>query len=87
MTSSERLRSSRLSLGARIRSESAAVGPFAVDEGLVQAVEPITSVRVFNTNSQKGLTIHTPVKDGKAVVSGDYQIDGVPGRQPRSACT
>jgi 2-methylaconitate cis-trans-isomerase PrpF len=55
------------------------VGPFAVDEGLVKTVEPITSVRVFNTNSQKVLIIHTPVKDGKAVVSGDYHIDGVPG--------
>jgi 2-methylaconitate cis-trans-isomerase PrpF len=58
---------------------SAAVGAFAVDEGLVKAVEPITSVRVFNTNSQKVLIIHTPVKDGRAVASGEYHIDGVPG--------
>jgi hypothetical protein len=68
-----------VSYGMNCGNISAAVGPFAVDEGLVKAVEPITSVRVFNTNSQKVLIIHTPVKDGKAVVSGDYRIGGVPG--------
>jgi 2-methylaconitate cis-trans-isomerase PrpF len=68
-----------VSYGLNCGNISAAVGPFAVDEGLVKAVEPITSVRVFNTNSQKVLIINTPVKDGKAVVSGEYHIDGVPG--------
>jgi hypothetical protein len=68
-----------VSYGLNCGNISAAVGPFAVDEGLVKAVEPITSVRVFNTNSRKVLIIHTPVKDGKAVVSGDFHIDGVPG--------
>ena len=29
------------------------VGPFAVDEGLVSVAEPITRVRIFNTNTQK----------------------------------
>jgi methylitaconate Delta-isomerase len=73
----------RVSYGMNCGNISAAVGPFAVDEGLVKAVEPITAVRVFNTNSQKVLTIHTPVKGGKAVVSGDYHIDGVPGTAAR----
>ena len=68
-----------VSYGMNCGNISAAVGPFAVDEGLVKAVEPITAVRVFNTNSQKVLIIRTPVKDGKAVVVGDYHIDGVPG--------
>jgi 2-methylaconitate cis-trans-isomerase PrpF len=68
-----------VSYGLNCGNISAAVGPFAVDEGLVKAVEPTTSVRVFNTNSQTVLIIHTPVKDGKALVSGDYHIDGVPG--------
>lgn len=62
---------------------SAAVSPYAVDEGLVKPVEPITSVRVLNTNTQKVLIIHTPVRDGRAVVSGDYHIDGVPGTGAR----
>jgi methylitaconate Delta-isomerase len=68
-----------VSYGLNCGNISAAVGPFAVDEGLVEAVEPVTSVRVFNTNTQKVLIIRTPVKDGKAAVTGNYHIDGVPG--------
>jgi len=68
-----------VSYGMNCGNISAAVGAFAVDEGLVKAVEPITPVRVFNTNSQKVLIVRTPVRNGKAVVSGDYHIDGVPG--------
>jgi 2-methylaconitate cis-trans-isomerase PrpF len=58
---------------------SSAVGPFAVDEGLVEAVEPITTVRIFNTNTQKIIVAEVPVKDGKAMTEGDFAIDGVPG--------
>ncbi|MCR4440742.1 MAG: PrpF domain-containing protein [Peptococcaceae bacterium] len=58
---------------------SSAVGPFAVDEGLVKAVEPVTVVRIFNTNTKKIIVAHVPVKDGKAVTKGDYEIHGVPG--------
>lgn len=72
-----------VSYGMNCGNISAAVGPFAVDEGLVKPAEPITSVRVFNTNTQKVLIIHTPAKDGRAVVSGDYHIDGVPGTGAR----
>lgn len=72
-----------VSYGMNCGNISAAVGPYAVDEGLVKPVEPITSVRVLNTNTQKVLIIHTPVRDGRAVVSGDYHIDGVPGTGAR----
>jgi 2-methylaconitate cis-trans-isomerase PrpF len=58
---------------------SAGVGPFAIDEGLVKPVEPMTKVRIYNTNTKKVLIANVPVKDGKAVVAGDYHIDGVPG--------
>jgi 2-methylaconitate cis-trans-isomerase PrpF len=58
---------------------SSAVGPFAIDEGLVKPVEPMTKVRIYNTNTKKVLVATVPVKDGKAVVAGDYHIDGVPG--------
>ena len=58
---------------------SSGVGPFAIDEGLVEAVEPITTVRIYNTNTGKVLVAEVPVKDGKAMVDGDYSIDGVPG--------
>lgn len=58
---------------------SSAVGPFAVDEGLVKAVEPVTIVRIFNTNTNKMIVARVPVKDGKAQTEGDFEIDGVPG--------
>jgi 2-methylaconitate cis-trans-isomerase PrpF len=62
---------------------SSAVGPYAIDEGLVEAVEPITSVRVFNTNTQKIIVEEVQVKDGRAVTEGDFAIDGVPGTGAR----
>ena len=58
---------------------SSAVGPYAVDEGLVEAVEPITEVHIFNTNTQKEIIAQVPVQDGRAVTEGDFRIDGVPG--------
>ncbi|WP_027717877.1 2-methylaconitate cis-trans isomerase PrpF family protein [Desulfovirgula thermocuniculi] len=62
---------------------SSAVGPFAIDEGLVKAVEPVTTVRIFNTNTQKLIVAEVPVRDGKAVTKGDFAIDGVPGTGAR----
>lgn len=58
---------------------SSAVGPFAVDEGLVEAVEPVTEVHIYNTNTQKEIIAQVPVKAGRAVTEGDFSIDGVPG--------
>ena len=58
---------------------SSAVGPFSIDEGLVEAVEPITEVHIFNTNTQKEIIAQVPVKNGRAVTEGDFAIDGVPG--------
>ena len=58
---------------------SSAVGPYAIDEGMVEAVEPITKVRIFNTNTQKIIVAEVPVKDGRAMTEGDFAIDGVPG--------
>ena len=62
---------------------SSAVGPFAIDEGLVPAVEPITVVRILNTNTNKIIEEHVRVKDGKAMVHGDEVIKGVPGTGSR----
>ena len=58
---------------------SSAVGPFAIDEGLVEAAEPITTVRIHNTNTGKVLVARVPVAAGRARVSGDCVIAGVPG--------
>ncbi len=58
---------------------SSAVGPFAIDEGLVEAVEPVTVVRIYNTNTDKIMVSHVPVRDGRAMTEGDFELDGVPG--------
>jgi 2-methylaconitate cis-trans-isomerase PrpF len=65
--------------GGNCGNISSAVGPFAIDEGLVEAVEPITTVRIRMTNSDRILIAEVPVKGGKAMVDGDFAIDGVPG--------
>ena len=62
---------------------SSAVGPYAIDEGLVEAVEPITVVRVYNTNTDKVIEEHVRVKDGHACMYGDEEVQGVPGTGSR----
>ncbi len=58
---------------------SQGVGPFAIDEGLVHVREPITRVRIFNTNTQKLIEAEVPVRDGRALIEGDIVLHGVPG--------
>lgn len=58
---------------------SSAVGGFAIDEGLVNAVAPVTTVRIHNTNTGKILVAEVPVLNGRAKMSGDCAIDGVSG--------
>ena len=65
--------------GGNCGNISSAVGPFAIDEGLVEAVEPITTVRIRMTNSDRIFIAEVPVKGGKAMIDGDFAIDGVPG--------
>ncbi len=62
---------------------SSAVGPFAVDEGFVPAKEPVTVVRVHNTNTQKIIEEHVAVKNGRFDPLGETFIPGVP--KPGSA--
>lgn len=62
---------------------SSAVGGFAVDEGMVAPVGPVTRVRIHMTNSGRTLTAEVPVKDGRARVEGDYAMDGCPGTGAR----
>ncbi|MCC6314835.1 MAG: 3-methylitaconate isomerase [Thermomicrobiales bacterium] len=58
---------------------SAAVAPFAIDEGLVPAVEPVTVVRMLNANTRKLVVAEVPIESGKAATTGAYRIAGVPG--------
>lgn len=58
---------------------SAAVGVFAIEEGLVRAVAPVTRVRIHNTNTRQVLVADVPVSEASAAVEGDCAIAGVPG--------
>ncbi len=58
---------------------SSGVGPFAIDEGMVPITTPVTKVRINQTNTGRIIVAEVPVKEGKAAVDGDLQIDGVPG--------
>ncbi len=61
----------------------AALGLYAVEEGLVPARSPETLVRVRNLNTQKIIELSIPVCDGAPEEDGDFAIDGVPGFGPR----
>ncbi|HBK46200.1 MAG TPA: 4-oxalomesaconate tautomerase [Xanthomonadaceae bacterium] len=57
----------------------AAVGPYAIERGLVQARHPRTQVRIHNVNTGKLIlaTVETP--NGEVVYRGDTRIAGTPG--------
>ncbi|MFQ5851757.1 MAG: 2-methylaconitate cis-trans isomerase PrpF family protein [Candidatus Binatia bacterium] len=58
---------------------SAAVGPFALLRGLIEPKEPITKVRIYNTNTKKVIVAEFPVCGGEFMSDGSLRIDGVPG--------
>ncbi|QIZ09148.1 3-methylitaconate isomerase [Priestia megaterium] len=58
---------------------SSAVGPYAIEQGLVPAIEPITTVRIFNTNTQKVIISEVEVENGQVKTDGMCSIPGVPG--------
>jgi 2-methylaconitate cis-trans-isomerase PrpF len=59
---------------------SSAIGPFAVDEQLVNvAPDGDVMVRIHNTNTSKVIHSVFPVSNGRACVRGDLEIPGVSG--------
>jgi 2-methylaconitate cis-trans-isomerase PrpF len=58
---------------------SSAIGPFAVDEGIVKAAGSEAVVRIYNTNTRKLIVARFPMDDGKAAVEGDFVLPGVAG--------
>jgi 2-methylaconitate cis-trans-isomerase PrpF len=68
-----------IDFGGNCGNISSGVGPFAIDEGLVEVQEPETLVRIYNTNTKKILKAYVATENGKSVYTGDYSIDGVPG--------
>jgi hypothetical protein len=58
---------------------SSGIAPFAIDEGLVEAVEPETTVRIYLTNTDSVIIARVRVRGGLALVEGDAEVPGVPG--------
>lgn len=58
---------------------SAAIGPFAIEEGLVTCDGDGASVRIHNTNTGKIIRADFPVRGGRPAVAGDMAIAGVAG--------
>ena len=58
---------------------SSAMGPFAVDEGLVQTSDANGEalVRIHNTNTKKIIHARFPLINGCAAVDGDLEIPGI----------
>ena len=73
------VKEARVDYGANCGNMSAAMGPFAVDEGLVKVAGRDALVRVHNTNTRKIIWSRFPMDDGLAAVDGDLAIPGVAG--------
>ncbi len=58
---------------------SSAMGPFAVDEGIVTVEGDEALVRIHNTNTKKIIHARFPVDDGMAAVDGVLALPGVSG--------
>jgi 4-oxalomesaconate tautomerase len=56
-----------------------AVGPFAIESGLVPARNGETPVRIFNVNTQSLIEAIVQTPGGQVRYDGDATIDGVPG--------
>lgn len=57
----------------------AGVGPFAIEQGLVLAGDPVTRVSIFMENSGNVAVATVQTPGGMVAFDGDARIDGVPG--------
>ncbi|MCJ2117965.1 PrpF family protein [Methylobacterium sp. J-001] len=73
------VREGRIDLSGNCGNMLSAVGPFAVDEGLVEAADGPACLRIFNTNTAKQIDASFEVRGGRAVYRGDLAIPGVTG--------
>ncbi len=73
------VKEAKVDYGANCGNMSAAMGPFAVDEGLVKVSGQEALVRVHNTNTKKIIWSRFPLDDGQAAVDGELAIPGVAG--------
>ena len=73
------VKEAKVDYGANCGNMSSAMGPFAVDEGLVKVSGREALVRIHNTNTKKIIHALFSMDDGLAAVDGDLAIPGVSG--------
>lgn len=73
------IKEARVDYSANCGNMSSAVGPFALEEGLVAAADGEATVRIFNTNTRKIIHSTFAAQDGRAAVAGPLAIPGVSG--------
>jgi len=60
---------------------SAAVGPFAISNGLIDAgripQDGVATVRIWQANIAKTIIAHVPITNGAVQETGDFELDGV----------
>jgi 4-oxalomesaconate tautomerase len=56
-----------------------AVGPFAIEQGLIKASSPTTRARIYNTNTESLIVADLQTPNGLVTYEGDAGIDGVSG--------
>ena len=65
--------------GGNCGNLTAAVGSYAIEEGLVEANGAMAVLTLFNRNTGKKVRTHVPVREGRPIEEGDFAIAGVPG--------
>src|SRR5688572_7871801 len=73
------VKEAKVEYGANCGNMSAAMGPFAVDEGLLKIAGTEALIRVHNTNTKKIIWSRFHLDGGMAAVDGDLAIPGVAG--------
>lgn len=73
------VKEARVDYSGNCGNMSSAMGPFALDEGLVKAAGPEAVVRIHNTNTKKIIRARFGVDGGLAAVDGELSIPGVSG--------
>jgi 2-methylaconitate cis-trans-isomerase PrpF len=73
------VKEAKVDYGANCGNMSSAMGPFAVDEGIIAAAGKEALVRVHNTNTKKIIYSRFSLDEGVSAVDGDLAIPGVAG--------
>ena len=73
------VKDAKVDYSANCGNMSSAMGPFAVDEGLIKVSGREALVRIHNTNTKKIIWSRFALDDGQSAVDGELTIPGVSG--------